>query len=111
MSGRKRNVRNCVCCKWSVNTEDVSAIHVDSKENLKEVEKFTTKYLPTLKGKASLYAEETPLFERYGVDLEMERALSNKVYLRSGGSLNIDQILIMKRFYNISSNMKPLMIC
>lgn len=74
-----------------ITDEDVSAIVVDCKKNLKEVEKFVQKYLPQMKGKAELYVEETPVFEKYGIDHEIERGLSNKVYLRSGGSLNIDQ--------------------
>ncbi|OUR96387.1 ribonuclease E/G [Halobacteriovorax marinus] len=74
-----------------ITDEDVSEIVLDSKDNQKEVEKFTSKYLPSMKGKATLYSETVPIFEKYGVDMEIERGISNKVYLRSGGSLNIDQ--------------------
>lgn len=74
-----------------VTDEEVEEIVVDDKENLKEVEKFITKFLPNLKGKTVFYDEPVPLFEKHAVDIEIERALSNKVYLRSGGSLNIDQ--------------------
>jgi len=74
-----------------ITDEDVSKIIVDDRENVKEVEKFVTKYLPNLKGKVEHYSDVTPAFERFGIDLEIERGLSNKVYLRSGGSLNVDQ--------------------
>ncbi len=74
-----------------ITDEDVSKIIVDSKESLKEVEKFTNKYLLTMKGKGEIFSGETPIFEHFGIDLEIERAISNKVYLRSGGSINIDQ--------------------
>ncbi|HAZ12031.1 MAG: ribonuclease G [Bdellovibrionales bacterium GWA2_49_15] len=74
-----------------ITDEDVDLVTVDTKDNFKEVEKFALKYLPALKGKAKFYDAETPLFEHYGVELEIERALSNKVFLKSGGSLNIDQ--------------------
>lgn len=74
-----------------ITDEDVENVFVDEKKNLAEVEKFINKYLPNLKGKSSLYSEQTPLFEKFGVDIEIERALGNKVYLKSGGSLNIDQ--------------------
>ncbi|MBL6988529.1 MAG: Rne/Rng family ribonuclease [Bacteriovoracaceae bacterium] len=74
-----------------ITDEEVVGIVVDTKENLKEVEKFTSKYLTTLKGKASCYTGDMPIFEHYGIDLEVERGISNKVYLRSGGSINIDQ--------------------
>jgi len=74
-----------------ITDEEVEEILVDSKENLKEAEKFTSKYLQSMKGKCELYTGDTPIFEKHGIDLEVERGLSNKVYLRSGGSLNIDQ--------------------
>ncbi len=74
-----------------ITDDDVSLIHLDSRENLKEVEKFVGKYLPNMKGKCKFYDEDIPIFEKFGLDLEIERGLSNRVYLRSGGSLNIDQ--------------------
>jgi ribonuclease G len=74
-----------------ITDEDVSQIIVDDKENFREVEKFLGKYLPTVKGKIKKYDGPTPIFEHYGIDLEIERGLSNKVYLPSGGVLNIDQ--------------------
>ncbi|MBC96846.1 MAG: Rne/Rng family ribonuclease [Halobacteriovoraceae bacterium] len=74
-----------------ITDEDVQEIWVDSKSNYKEVEKFTSKFLPNLKGKFNLYEDDIPLFEKFGLDMEIERGLSNKVFLRSGGSLNIDQ--------------------
>jgi ribonuclease G len=74
-----------------ITDEDVDSIILDTKEGQKEVEKFATKYLPEIKGKTNYYDESIPIFEKYGIDLEIERGLSNKVYMRSGGSLNIDQ--------------------
>ena len=74
-----------------ITDEQIENIIVDDKQNLRDVEKFTTKYLPMMKGKSSLYEEDIPLFEKHGIDMEIERGLSNKVFLRSGGSLNIDQ--------------------
>lgn len=74
-----------------ITDEEVTKIYVDDKDSLKEVEKFAQKYLPDLKGRAELYDEDIPIFEKNGIDLEIERGLSDKVFLRSGGSLNIDQ--------------------
>lgn len=74
-----------------ITDEDVDGIIVDSKNVQKQVEKFVTKYLPTMKGKVSLYEADIPIFEHYGIDIEIERAISNKVFLKSGGSINIDQ--------------------
>ena len=74
-----------------ITDEDVDSIVCDTKSSMKQVEKFTGKYLPKMKGKVKLYNGDSPIFEHYGIDIEVERALSNKVYLKSGGSLNIDQ--------------------
>ena len=74
-----------------ITDENVKKILIDDKESIKSVEKCASKYLPNLKGKTEHYTGEIPLFEKSGVDLELERGISNKVYLRSGGSLNIDQ--------------------
>jgi ribonuclease G len=74
-----------------ITDEDVTKIIVDSKPNFKQVEKFVNRYLPSMKGKIQHYEDKKPLFEHFNIDLEIERALSNKVFLKSGGSLNIDQ--------------------
>jgi ribonuclease G len=75
-----------------ITDEDVDEIVVDSKENQKEADKFITKYLLGLKGKLKFYSTgEIPLFEKYGIDNELEKAIDNRVQLKSGGSLNIDQ--------------------
>lgn len=74
-----------------ITDEDVSQIVVDNKGNFKQVEKFVNRYLPSMKGKIQFYDKEKPIFEQFNIDVEIERALSNKVYLKSGGALNIDQ--------------------
>jgi ribonuclease G len=75
-----------------ITDEDVDEIIVDGKENLKEAEKFILKFLPGMKGKVKFYNNlEIPIFEKFGIDIEVERAIDNKVFLKSGGSLNIDQ--------------------
>ncbi len=71
--------------------DNLDKIIVDNKSTQKQVEKFIQKYVPEMKGKVKLFSEEKPIFDHYGVDLEIERALSDKVFLKSGGSLNIDQ--------------------
>ena len=71
--------------------DDIDFIHVDDHDTFKAVEKFTRKYLPTMKGKIKYFDQSIPIFEHFEVDIEIERAISSKVYLRSGGSINIDQ--------------------
>lgn len=74
-----------------ITDEDVDSIVVDDKPTLKQVDKFVLRYLPNMKGRIKLYENEIPLFEHYGIDIEIERALSNQVFLKSGGSINVDQ--------------------
>jgi ribonuclease G len=74
-----------------ITDENVGSIIVDSKSAYKQVDKFVNKYLPEMKGKVKSYDQDIPIFEHYGVDIEIERAISNKVFLKSGGSINIDQ--------------------
>ncbi len=74
-----------------VTDKEVTRIVLDDKDNLKEAERFAKKFIPTFKGKISLYQGIIPLFEKFGLELELERGLSNRIFLRSGGSLNIDQ--------------------
>lgn len=74
-----------------ITDEEVTKIVVDDKNNHKLVEKFINRYVPNMRGKVEFFNDSSPLFETYNIDVEIERALSNKVFLRSGGSLNIDQ--------------------
>lgn len=74
-----------------ITDEDVDQIVVDSRPVLRQIEKFTKGYLPNLKAKLKLHDGEAPIFEHYGIDIEIERALANQVFLKSGGSINIDQ--------------------
>ena len=67
--------------------DGLDEIWVDTPECLEEVRR-----LPSLKEKCKLYeGEYGPLFKRFGIEKEWNFALTNKVYLRSGGVLNVDQ--------------------
>ncbi|MCY4524736.1 MAG: Rne/Rng family ribonuclease, partial [Halobacteriovoraceae bacterium] len=71
--------------------EDIQEIIVDSPINQQIIEKFLARYLPRMKGRTVFYDKNLSLFEFYNIDVEIERGLSNKVFLRSGGYLHIDQ--------------------
>jgi ribonuclease G len=70
---------------------ETARIIVDSRETYQKLAVFAERYMPRLKGKLEHYVGERPLFELYGVEAEIERALSRKVELKSGGTLVIDQ--------------------
>jgi len=46
---------------------------------------------PALVGKVKLYSRDTPLYEEFGLQLEIEKALKPKVWLKSGGYIVINQ--------------------
>jgi ribonuclease G len=64
---------------------------VDSRENFQKLAAFAQGYMPQLVGRIEHYTGERPLFELYNVEDEIERALSRRVELKSGGYLIIDQ--------------------
>jgi ribonuclease G len=70
---------------------ETARIIVDSRETYQKLAAFAERYMPRLRGKLEHYTGERPLFELYGVEGEIERALSRKVELKSGGTLVIDQ--------------------
>ena len=72
-------------------SDATSAVHVDSRENYQKLAAFAQAYMPRLAGKLQHYTDERPLFEFYNVEEEIEKALSRRVDLKSGGTLVIDQ--------------------
>jgi ribonuclease G len=72
-------------------TERTERVLVDSRENFQKLAAFAETYTPQLRPRLEHYAGERPLFDLYGVEEEIEKALSRRVDLKSGGTLVIDQ--------------------
>jgi ribonuclease G len=70
---------------------DTSRVLIDSRENFQKLAAFADKYMPQVRGRLEHYTGERPLFDLYNVETEIERALSRRVELKSGGYLIIDQ--------------------
>lgn len=70
---------------------DIEKIRIDSRETFLKVHKFASKFIPGLAGRVEHYSGERPIFDLYGVDDEIQKALERKVQLKSGGYLIIDQ--------------------
>ena len=64
---------------------------VDSRENFQKLAAFSERYMPQVRARLEHYSGERPLFDLYNVETEIERALSRRVELKSGGYLMIDQ--------------------
>jgi len=72
-------------------TEDFSAIRIDNAQEYERVLEFLERFMPQLVSKASLYSKDFPIFEEYGVQAEIDKALRSKVWLKSGGYIVINQ--------------------
>jgi ribonuclease G len=71
--------------------DQTSSIQVDSRENFLKLQQFGAVYTPSVLPKLAHYTGERPLFDLYGVEEEIQRALGRRVDLKSGGYLIIDQ--------------------
>ncbi|MFZ6750305.1 ribonuclease G [Undibacterium sp. Ren11W] len=71
--------------------EETDSIQVDSRENHLMLVEFGKTYTPSVLPKLQHYTGERPLFDLYGVEEEIEKALGRRVNLKSGGYLIIDQ--------------------
>jgi ribonuclease G len=71
--------------------DDVDAIQVDDPATRDRMAEFLESAAPALARRLELYDEPTPLFDRFGVEPEIENALKSRVGLPSGGSIVIHQ--------------------
>jgi ribonuclease G len=71
--------------------KDVDKVKVDSQETFAKLQAFVAKYMPVLAERIELYTGDRPIFDLYGVEDEIGRALDKQVPLKSGGYLVIDQ--------------------
>ncbi|MAQ17443.1 MAG: Rne/Rng family ribonuclease [Sandaracinus sp.] len=72
-------------------TENIDEIVVDDPHQHERIVRFVEMFLPARVKDVTLYEGEEPLFDEFGVEAEIARALSRKVALPSGGYLIIDQ--------------------
>lgn len=70
---------------------EFSAIRVDNELAYASIVELIHRFQPSLVKKVKLYTRETPIFEEFGVQAELDKALRSKVWLKSGGYIVIDQ--------------------
>ena len=70
---------------------DVEKVRVDSRESYERVASFARQFMPDLAERLEHYPGERPIFDLYGAEDEIQRALLKEVPLKSGGYLIIDQ--------------------
>ena len=69
---------------------DYTAIWVDSEEEFTKVVDFMSRFQPDLVNRVKLYTKETPVFEEFGIQQEIDKGLRPKVWLKSGGYIVIN---------------------
>ena len=71
-------------------TDDYSAIRLDNEQEHRRVVTLVERIMPSLLPRVKFYSKEFPIFEEYGVQAEIDKALRSKVWLKSGGYLVIN---------------------
>jgi ribonuclease G len=72
-------------------TDDYTAMRIDSYQEYQRVQELVDRMMPSLASKVKHYNKNFPIFEEYGVQAELDKALRSKVWLKSGGSIVINQ--------------------
>jgi len=73
-------------------TPDVEKLIIDSRAEYDRVKKFINALMPDFTGHIELYDGADPIFDGYGIEIEIDRALERKVWLKSGGYLIVDEM-------------------
>jgi ribonuclease G len=69
---------------------DYTAIWVDTEEEFTKVVEFVSRFQPQLANRVKLYSKDTPVYEEFGIQQEIDKGLRPKVWLKSGGYIVIN---------------------
>jgi ribonuclease G len=72
-------------------TKEVKQLLIDSDTGYQETMEYVSSVMPDLKARVSLYQEDSTLFEAYGVERALKEALREKIWLKCGGHIIIQQ--------------------
>jgi ribonuclease G len=70
---------------------DISRLVIDSREECQKAMDFVNTFMPKLSEFVELYEGDEPIFDAYGIELEISRAIGRRVWLKSGGYIIIDR--------------------
>jgi ribonuclease G len=71
-------------------SDDYVAIWLDNEEAFTKVVEFVGRFQPKMVPRVKLYTKEAPIFEEFGIQQELDKALRPKVWLKSGGYIVIN---------------------
>jgi Rne/Rng family ribonuclease len=72
-------------------TDDYTAIRIDDPREHARIIELLDRIMPAMSTRVKLHDKPFPIFEEYGVQAELDKALKSKVWLKSGGSIVINQ--------------------
>ena len=71
-------------------TEDFSAIRIDDADECRRAVRLIERIMPGMVPRTHHYTKEFPIFDEYGVQAEIDKALRSKVWLKSGGYIVVN---------------------
>jgi Rne/Rng family ribonuclease len=71
-------------------SDDYVAIWLDNEEAFTKVVEFVGRFQPKMVPRVKLYTKDAPIFEEFGIQQELDKALRPKVWLKSGGYIVIN---------------------
>ena len=71
-------------------TTDIDRLTIDSDSEYSRILNFLDGFAPALRKRCKLYQGRRPLFEKMGIEAEIDKAMQRNVYLKSGGHICID---------------------
>jgi ribonuclease G len=72
-------------------TEQFTAIRIDDETEYQRVVSLVGRIMPNMASRVKRYAKDFPIFDEYGVQGEIDKALRSKVWLKSGGYIVVNQ--------------------
>ena len=70
---------------------DFKSVWVDSVDQYQRIVEFLDQIQPNLVSRVRLYRRDEPIFDEFGIEPEIAKALNSKVWLKSGGYIVINQ--------------------
>jgi len=70
---------------------DIDRLIIDSRKLYGEIKKYLKEVSPSLLPKLELYKKRTPIFDEFHVEVELEKSLSRKIWMKGGGYIIFDQ--------------------
>lgn len=73
-----------------VMSDNVDRIWIDSEKDFKKLVRYLKTFSPKLVSRVKLYKQKTPIFDKFGVESEIDKTLERKIWLKKGGYIIFD---------------------